>query len=55
MHLEKAKQVANAQQWSGDIRVNFTTLAKAAKRLLRELERLEQEKEAMRPKKKSPF
>ncbi len=43
MELEKAKEVARATEWSGDLTVNFMTAMKACKVLLRELERLENE------------
>ena len=41
MKLTKAKEIANATEWSGDIRVNFLTVHKAAKRLEQEVKRLE--------------
>lgn len=41
MHIDKAKQIANATEWSGDIRVNFLTVHKAANCLAKEVERLE--------------
>jgi hypothetical protein len=41
MTLEKAKEVAKATKWEGDLGVNFLTAIKAARRLAIEVERLE--------------
>lgn len=41
MNLEKARQVLNATEWSGDMRVNFMTVYNAGNAVLRRLEELE--------------
>lgn len=41
MNVEKAKEIANATEWSGDVRVNFMTAIKAAKKLSDRLDELE--------------
>jgi len=41
MTLEKAKHVAAAKEWSGDMTVNWHTAIKAASVLARELEKAE--------------
>lgn len=43
MDLNKAKEVAAAKEFSGDIRVNFLNLINAASVLLKEVKRLERE------------
>lgn len=47
--LAKAKAVAKATEWSGDIRVNFLTAHNAASVLLRRVEELEKELAESKP------
>lgn len=44
MTVDQAMRIARSGQWIGDLRVNFTTLSKAAKRLADRVDELEHNK-----------